>query len=316
MDLGRWAYGLGAGLTVLVCLARPDAALAISAEDWRTGPQRGELLATNARVTLGGTSVGAKPAPGATARGAAPEHVRARAKHPVHAVAATGAEQTGYVHYFLLRLPDDAVEIQVGIELPGGKIAWSFPGLGVVVSAFIEEGTLPVGGVEYEVWHLYGIRPFPDDASMTALRKDLAGRVQRWLDRQVPYCEHDGPRGDCMSCLGFVLRVLFPGRHSDYPDLPRDFRGVGTAGKYSTRDLLLYLTGMYDLPTRDARLQRIARLTLPDALREELSELVYAMGAAAVAAPASAVTPHDAAQKRPGAWPARDGTRPAQRRRL
>jgi hypothetical protein len=296
MSWRQTAGGVGAALAALVCLGHPAPAGAINADESRAGPQL--LLASNAR---------AKPMPAAASYTTAPG---ARAKSPVRTAAATGAEQVGYVHYFLLRLPDETVETQVGIELPGGKIAWSVPGLGVVVSPVIEEGTLVVGGAEYEYWHLYGIRPFPDDASMSALRRDIGGRVQRWVDARTPYCEDDGPFSDCMSCLGFVLRVLFPGRHSDYPDLPADFKRVGRATGYSTRELLLYLTGMYDLSTRDARLKRVSQSALPEALRDELLDLVHAMGPdEQPTASAGGAAPQDA-QKR------RIGTRPIQRKRL
>ena len=260
-----------AALAALVCLAQPGTALAVSADDLRAGP---------------------------------------RALGPIRSATATGAEQSGYVHYFLLRLPDETVEMQVGIELPGGKIAWSVPGLGVVVSPFIEEGTIPVGAARYEIWHLFGIRPFPDDASMNALRKDIDGRVQRWVQAQTPYCENDGPFSDCMSCLGFVLRVLFPGRHSDYPNLPDDFKRAARATGYSTRELLLYLAGMFDLPTRDARLKRATQSGLPEALRDELLDLVHTMGPDEKPTAAAGGAPAQDVQKR------RIGTRPIQRKKL
>lgn len=259
--------------------------------------------------------VGAKSPSGSTTR-EPPTGGAARADKPVITATATGAGQAGYVHYFLIRMPDHMLEIQVGIELPDQRIAWSFPDLGVVVSPFIESGVVPASGNDYEVWHLYGIRPFPDDAAMAALRKELVDRIHPWVEAATPYCENDSPRSNCMSCLGFVLRALFPGRQSGYPDLPRDFWRAGTASRYTTKDLLLYLTGMLDLPTREARLQRIARLTLPDDLREDLEELVYSMGAVESAASANAGTPQGSAQKRPGARPSKVGTRPAQRRRL
>jgi hypothetical protein len=241
----------------------------------------------------------------------------ARAAHPVIAAASTAPGQAGYVHYFLLRLPDETLEIQVGIELPDQRIAWSFPGLGVVVSPFIESGVMPASGKNYEVWHLYGVRPFPEDAAMSKLERELPGRIDRWVKAATPYCENDGPRGNCMSCVGFVLRALYPGRNSDYPDLPRDFWRAGSAWRYTPNDLLLYLTGMLDLPTREARLRRIARMTVPDDLRADLEELVYAMGATGSPAAANAGTPQSAAPERPGVrQPARVGIRPTQRKKL
>jgi hypothetical protein len=237
-----------------------------------------------------------------------------RAASPVHVTTASDPAEPGYVHYFLLKLPDDSLEIQVGIELPDRKVAWSFPELGVAVSEFVEAGVVRAGGKDYEIWHLYGIRPFPDDAAMGELRKALPARVSRWVDAEIPYCDSDGPRSNCMSCLGFVLRVLFPGRKSDYPDMPRDFWRAGYVGRYSTQDLLLYLTGMLDLPTREARLQRIGELKLPEALRDDLSELVYAMSGSEQTQDAGAPQPR--ARKPGAARPSKTGTRPAQRSKL
>jgi hypothetical protein len=236
-----------------------------------------------------------------------------RGGKPVHMATANGLEQPGYVHFFLLTLPDESLETLVGIELPGRKIAWSFPDLGVVVAPFVQQGVVPAGGKQYGIAHLYGIRPFPDDADMGKLRKSLASRVERWVAAGTPYCENDGPRSNCMSCLGFVLRVLFPGRQSDYPELPRDFWRALHEKSYSTEDLLLYLTGMLALPDREARLKRVAELNLPAALREDVQELIAAMEASGTAPPpgASAV-----AQKPPATRPARVSTRPIQRKRL
>ena len=241
---------------------------------------------------------------------------KARAERPVVTAAAPGVGQDGYVHYFLMRMPDETLEVQVGIELPDQQIAWSFPALGVAVSPFIEAGVVSAGGKDYEVWHLYGIRPFPDDAAMATLQKALPARIRPWVEGKTPYCENDGPRSTCMSCLGFVLRVLFPGRNGAYPNLPRDFWRAGTASRYTTRDLLLYLTGMLDLPTREARLQRIAKLALPDDLREDLEALVYSMGATESAATAGAGSPASSARKGADLRAAKSGNRAVQRRKL
>ena len=241
--------------------------------------------------------------------------VGVRATSPVVATSTTAPGQTGYVHFFQLVLPDGTPEIQVGIELADQRIAWSFPGVGVVVSPYIEEGMVAAGGKRYEIWHLYGMRPFPDDAAMRALQRDLAGRIEPWLAAAVPYCGVDGMGEGCMSCLGFVLRALYPGRGSDYPDLPRDFWRAGSIGRYSTNDLLLYLAGMLDIPTREARLRRIGQLELPEELRTDLQELVYAMGAHE-SSPHAGAAP-GAAQKRPLARQSpRAGTRAPQRRPL
>ncbi len=215
--------------------------------------------------------------PGKPAAAQTPAITRRNA--PLHTAAGVAPGQAGYVHYFLLRMPDDTLEIQVGIELEDQRIAWSFPTLGVVISPFLNGETLQAGDKSYDIWHLYGIRPFPDNAAMARLRKALPGRINAWIKAGIPYCLDDGPQGGCMSCIGLVLRALFPGR-GGYPDMPRDFWRTGTTANYTPNDLLLYLTGMLDLPDRNARLQRIARLALPADLREDLEELVHAMGAA------------------------------------
>jgi hypothetical protein len=209
-----------------------------------------------------------------------------RASAPVVAVSGPAEGQAGYVHYFLLRLPDGTTEVQIGIETHDQQIAWSFPEAGVVVSPFTDDGVVEAGGKHYEIAHLYGLRPFPDQASMAALRQALPGRIRPWTDSKTPYCEDDGPENRCMSCLGFVMRVLFPGRTDAYPDVPRDLQRAVNGGHYTTHDLLLYLTGMLALPNRDARLRRIARLQLPDNLRSDLRILVRTMRRPA-AAPAS-----------------------------
>jgi hypothetical protein len=250
----------------------------------------------------------AAPATKPSATGAA-----TRAASAVHVAGSTADGQTGYVHFFQLILPDGTPEIQVGLELPDNRIAWSFPGLGVTISPFIEDGVVTAAGKSYEVWHLYGIRPFPDEAAMSALRRELRGRIDPWVKAATPYCGVDALGGGCMSCLGFVLRVLHPGRTSNYPDLPPGFWRSSSLGRYSTNDLLLYLTGMLELPSREARLRRIGQLGLPEELREDLEELVYSIG---VTESADATNP-GAAQKRPVARsPRATAPRPGQRRRL
>ena len=96
------------------------------------------------------------------------------------------------------------------------------PGLGVVVSPFMEAAHFEAGGQGYDVWHLYGIRPFPDATAMKKLQRELPARVDRWVKADIPYCLDDGAARNCMSCLGFVLRALYPGG-GDYPAMPRDF---------------------------------------------------------------------------------------------
>jgi hypothetical protein len=204
--------------------------------------------------------------------------LRARATSPVLVAGSTGTGQAGYVHFFQIKRPDGEFEIQVGIELPDQRIAWSFPDLGVTVSPFLEEGTVAADGRTYDVWHLYGIRPFPNDAAMITLQRELTARISPWIKAATPYCGIDDLGGKCMSCLGFVLRALYPGRDAGDSGLPPDFWRASSLGRYSTNDLLLYLTGMLDLPSREARLRRIAQLGLPDEMRTDLEELVYSMG--------------------------------------
>lgn len=230
----------------------------------------------HANAPLNGQTGRAITLPGKPATTQAPAITRRNA--PLHTAIGVAPGQAGYVHYFLLRMPDDTLEIQVGIELEDQRIAWSFPALGVVISPFLNGETLQAGDKNYDVWHLYGIRPFPGNAAMARLRRELPIRINSWIKAGVPYCLDDSPQGKCMSCIGLVLRALFPGR-GGYPDMPRDFWRTGTAASYTPNDLLLYLTGMLDLPDRNARLQRIARLALPSDLREDLEELVHAIGA-------------------------------------
>jgi hypothetical protein len=151
---------------------------------------------------------------------------------------------------------------------------------------------------------------------MAALQKALPGRVRSLTERNISYCENDGPQSRCMSCLGFVLRVLFPGRSNAYPDVPREFWRAGTASRYTTRDLLLYLSGMLDLPTREARLKRIGRLDVPDVLRDDLEALVYSMSPAEAAPVSKSVTAGETVQKRSGARSASAGARNAPRKKL
>lgn len=200
-----------------------------------------------------------------------------RAAKPLHAVTGTAFGQAGYVHYFLLRMPDETLEVQVGIELADQRIAWSFPGHGVTISPFIDAGEKESGGRIYEVWHLYGLRPFPDDNAMASLRRELPVRVDRWVKAGLPYCLDDGPRSNCISCLGFVLRALYPVRNG-YPQIPADFSRTRISNQYTPNDLLLYLSGMLELPDRNARMQRLQRQTLPADLREDLEELIYGIG--------------------------------------
>jgi hypothetical protein len=212
-----------------------------------------------------------------------------RADAPVVTVTGSAPGQAGYVHYFVITGPDGEPESQVGIELQGDLIAWSFPQIGVVVSPFMRRGSMTTpSGNAYEIEHLYGIRPFPDDRSMRVLQQALSSRVKEWLDAKTPYCDEETPSNEmCVSCLGFALRVLYPGAGPVLPSLPADFKSA-RRNAYSTEDLLLYLTGVaVDAPTQ-SRLKRIAALTVPEAMREELVRIsgeVDAIRAAAAAKP-------------------------------
>lgn len=239
------------------------------------------ILGTIAVLMLSGPAAARVPPPSdALLRSAVPVSKTmpaARGTAPLHSVTGVAPGQAGYVHYFLLRMPDDSVEVQVGIELEDQRIAWSFPELGVVISPFISGETLEVGNNSYDVWHLYGLRPFPDNAAMARLRKTLPARVNAWTKAGIPYCLDDSPQGKCMSCIGLVLRALFPGSRG-YPDMPRDFWRTSAGNRYTPDDLLLYLTGMLDLPDRNARLQRLSRLALPADLRNDLEKLIHTIG--------------------------------------
>jgi len=189
-------------------------------------------------------------------------------------VTAPGPDQAGYVHYWLITAPDGEQEMQVGIELPDQRIAWSFPGLGVHLALFIAEGEVDAGGKVFRVQHLYGLRPFANDTTMRTLRSNLMQRVTPLVRNRVPYCELNGVTpGLCMSCMGFVSQVLFPGRTPEYANFPRNFPRVAGEDYHTTEDLLLYLTGLHALSTDAARQRRLAAISGPPVLQEELLRL-------------------------------------------
>jgi hypothetical protein len=291
-----------ADIALLICLfvSCPAADASLEERNTMAGPWAASRLAAFTARPKPESSKGVRPA-GVQDR----SHRLTRAGAPLVTASSAGAGQAGYVHYFIIQGMDGEPEIQVGIELEDQRIAWSFPRLGAVISPFIEAGVLGTGDDEFHVWHLYGIRPFPTEEDMARLRLELPGRIGPWLAARTPHCTNEGAPSDCMSCLGFVLRALFPGR-GPAPALPRDWP-AGTAGKYTTRDLLLYLTGMIHLPTREARLQRIARTPLPGELRDELEHLVYFMSAFDTASSTGTVR----APRQP-----KTGMRPPQRRKL
>lgn len=201
-------------------------------------------------------------------RGAA-EPVRA-----LHVVTAPGPDQAGYVHYWVITAPDGEEEIQVGIELADQRIAWSFPELGVHVRSFIANGEVNAHGKIFRVQHLYGLRPFNTDTEMRMLRNVLDFRVAYWVDNNTPYCFLNGQsREICMSCMGFVMHVLFPGKTPAYPEIPKEFTRIAGDPYHTTEDLLFYLTGLHKLPTEAVRRERIATMGGPKALHEELIRL-------------------------------------------
>lgn len=200
----------------------------------------------------------------------AAEKAPARVTLPLATVHGSAPGQAGYVHYFVITHPDGELESQVGIELPGDLVAWSFPGLGVVVSPFMQSGSISANGVTLEVEHLYGIRPFRTEEAMRVLRRDLAERVRMWVEEKTPYCDEERPsHAQCLSCLGFVLRVLYPSPTRAFPALPADFKSA-RRDVYTTEDLLLYLTGVPVDAPRSVRLKRIEGLAVPENMREQL----------------------------------------------
>lgn len=242
-----------------------------------------------------------RPAISRSARRAPDTAVKStRANTPVVTVTSVGAGQAGYVHYFVIKPPDGDEETQIGIELPDQRIAWSFPELGVVVSPFIEAGVVQVNGSQYEVQYLYGFRPFPDEESMRKLQAELTTRVTLWVEDATPYCNAQGPPGYfCTSCLGFALRILFPGPTPEYPLVPRDFPRASRDTYYTTEDLLFYLVGLHGLHGKTAQLKRIDELALPEILRDEAIRLVNATAPNEIIAVADAARA-SSRKKRPG----------------
>ena len=238
----------------------------------------------------------------ATARQSQPAPAR-RSTAALMTATTAAPGQAGYVHYFAIRRPGEEWESQIGIELPDQAIAWAFPGAGVVVSPFMGTGSLAANGTLYEVEHRFAIRPFPDDEAMRVLRRELMPRVMPWVADATLHCEWKPAPGElCVSCLGFVLRVLFPGHFPDAPAPPRDFKRAAGNAYFTTEDLLLYLAGMQELATQEARFKRIEALALPDGLREELTRLAGAVDPASeIEATDAGVPARAAAKAKPGA---------------
>lgn len=219
---------------------------------------------------------------------ASPALVKSAGANVLSVVTATGPSQAGYVHYWMITAPDGESEIQVGIELPDQRIAWSFPGLGVHITPFIAEGEVDANGRVFQVQHLYGLRPFTNDTSMRSLRSSLMRRVTPLVKQQVPYCELNGvASGLCMSCMGFVSQVLFPGRTPEFANFPRTFTRIDGEHYHTTEDLLLYLTGLNNLSTDVARKRRMEAIGGPPELQEELARLTAKLAEPPVAVAAA-----------------------------
>jgi len=254
-------------------------------------------------------------APAASGDQASAPSRTARSAEPPEIVDGSRAGQAGYVHFFLLDTPEGDDDIQVGIELADGRIAWSFPDMGASVVPFIRSGSIEVAGRSYGVRHLYGLRPFPDAESMAALRAALWERVSPLVEGETPYCNPFlRSRSLCLSCLGFVQEALFPGRTPGSPAMPADFPRTRSRLYYTTDDLLLYLTGFHEIATAEARARRIEELTLPSYLKEDLWQIVEAFDLRDTAGGIDTSKMKNAVDKRPAG---RTYTRtPPQRKRL
>ena len=251
----------------------------------RTSPTRYAFVA--AAIALGATGfargsavdhvASASPSlskrPAANTRRPAASPPLARVASPVVTTEGTAPGQDGYVHYFVITGPDGEPESHVGIELPGNRIAWSFPEVGVVIADFTKSGTFSANGNAYAIEYLYGMKPFSDPAAMRVLQRELAGRVALWVDDNTAFCSEElPPDRPCVSCLGFVLRVLYPARvpHvTALPTLPADFTSA-RRNVYTTEDLLFYLTGVGIDQRPAARNRSIEALAVPDAVKKEL----------------------------------------------
>lgn len=226
----------------------------------------------------------------------------ADAKLAIHAVTRVADGQAGYVHYFLITHPDGTLEEQVGIELEDQRIAWSFPGAGVSVSEFVNNGLLNIAGERFFIEHLHGIRPFRTTAEMRVLRNELNSRVAFWIDNDTPYCVFRQPSEPfCLNCGDFVARILFPGATPQLVGLPKEFtRTLGDMP--TTDDLLIYMLGLHNLPDVKSRLQRLASLKLPESLRLDVAAMLQpdntALASATPAATAASGTPEKKSRSR------------------
>lgn len=230
----------------------------------------------------------------------------------VRAVTTVAAGQAGYVHYFRLTHQDGTLEDQVGIELEDQRIAWSFPGAGVIVSDFISNGALNIAGETFVIEHLHGVRPFRTAREMQNLRNDLSRRVAFWVDDQTPYCIFRQPGEPfCLNCGDFVVRILYPVANPLMVGLPAEL--TSTFGNTPTADdLLMHMLGLHNLPDAKSRLGRLAALDLPDTLRRDVMELLQP-GSQVVAGSMPGTTSSSTA---PDKKPSRVATRRTQSRRL
>ena len=209
-----------------------------------------------------------------------------RAASPVLTVNRTAPGQAGYVHFFIVRaVGTQEWETQVGIETPDQRIAWSFFELGVVVSPFEEAGVMQAGRKQIEYQYLYGVKPFPDEASTRVLQRELEARVLPYAESETPYCIERGPSDpQCLSCLSFVMRMVFPEAVADQQRAQKTI--------LTTDDLLLYLAGLTTIQGIDARLNRVAQLALPTAVQDDVARLVRTYtdtGTSSATAPAEKV---------------------------
>lgn len=234
------------------------------------------LVASTPVVSLGPHAIAAQPAATDGTRRKVPTKTAKTAKtvRAPFIVTSAGAGQTGYVHYWTITAPDGAQEMQVGMELPDRRIAWSFPGVGVTVAPFIADGEYDASGQRYKVVHHFGVRPYRNEAAVQRLQSGIRQRLKPWLETATPYCELNGTTAEvCVSCFGFVAQVLYPGATRQFARFPRDFPFTVSDEYHTTEDLLLYLTGLHALPDAAARRRRMAALGGPPVLQEELARL-------------------------------------------
>ena len=142
---------------------------------------------------------------------------------------------------------------------------------------------------------------------MRTLQAEIEARVLPWAESATPYCILRGPSDDiCVSCLGFVLRILFPGPTPAYALLPRDFAHAEPKSIYNTDDFLLYLAGLHGMSDRNARLKRVGELALPENLREDVVRLINTAAAHRSVADAGAAKNRAIGPRPTGVAPAAD----------